>query len=161
MASSGEPVQGVRHLEQGVVLQESAGIKALQSTFWTRWGEGLLLSDNALKARSVAARGLELAVASGERGFAADAHYVLARSNAEGLAPEREAARLHYERAAALAAELDMGPLLSRCHLGLAIVHRRTGDRQQAKNHLTKATTMFREMSMRFWLAQAATELEA
>jgi transcriptional regulator with AAA-type ATPase domain/tetratricopeptide (TPR) repeat protein len=161
LACSGEPVQGLPHLEQGAVLQESVGIKAILSVFWTRWGEGLLLNGNVLKARSVAVRGLELAVASGERGFEAEAHYLLARTAAEGRAPEMEAAGLHYERASALAAELDMGPLLARCHLGLGTVYRRTGNRQQVKNHLTTAIMMFREMDMRFWLAQAETEAEA
>jgi tetratricopeptide (TPR) repeat protein len=161
LACSGEPVQGLPHLEHGAVLQESAGIKAIRSMFWTRWGEGLLLNGNVIEARRVAGRGLELAVDSGERGFEAEAHYLLARTAAEGRAPELEAAGLHYERASALAADLDMGPLLARCHLGLATVYRRTGNREQVKNHLTTATMMFREMDMRFWLAQAETEVEA
>jgi len=159
LACSGEPVQGLPHLEQGAVLQESVGIKAIRSVFWTRWGEGLLLNGNVQEARHVAGRGMELAVASGERGFEAEAHYLLARTAAEGRAPEMEAAGLHYERASALAAELGMGPLLARCHLGLGTVYRRTGNRQQVKNHLTTATMMFREMDMRFWLERAEAEM--
>lgn len=33
--------------------------------------------------------------------------------------------------------------------------------REQAQEHLTTATTMFREMGMRFWLEKAETELRA
>ena len=32
---------------------------------------------------------------------------------------------------------------------------------QEAREHLATATTMYREMDMGFWLAQAETELEA
>jgi hypothetical protein len=45
--------------------------------------------------------------------------------------------------------------LVAHCHLGLGKLYRRTGDRQQAQEHLTTATTMYREMEMRFWLEQA------
>jgi hypothetical protein len=40
-------------------------------------------------------------------------------------------------------------------HLGLGKLYRRTGKQQEAKEHLTTATTMYREMDMRFWLEQA------
>ena len=48
-----------------------------------------------------------------------------------------------------------MRPLVAHCHLGLAKPYRRTGDRTKAEEHLTAATTMYREMDMRFWLEQA------
>jgi hypothetical protein len=48
-----------------------------------------------------------------------------------------------------------MRPLVAHCHLGLAKLSRRTGQREQAREHLTTATTMYREMDMRFWLEQA------
>jgi hypothetical protein len=34
-----------------------------------------------------------------------------------------------------------------------------TGKREQAQEHLTTATTMYREMGMTYWLEQAETEL--
>jgi len=36
-----------------------------------------------------------------------------------------------------------------------AKLYRRTGKREQAHEHLTLATTMYREMGMSFWLGQA------
>jgi hypothetical protein len=41
------------------------------------------------------------------------------------------------------------------CHLGLGKLYRRTGRQQEAQEHLAKATMMYREMDMRFWLEQA------
>ena len=39
-----------------------------------------------------------------------------------------------------------MRPLVAHCHLGLGKLYRRTGKREQAQEHLTTATTMYREM---------------
>jgi hypothetical protein len=52
-----------------------------------------------------------------------------------------------------------MRPLVAHCHLGLGKLYRRTGKREQAQEHLTTATTMYREMDMRFWLEQAEVEM--
>jgi hypothetical protein len=54
-----------------------------------------------------------------------------------------------------MADELDMRPLVAHCHLGLGKLYRRVGKREQAREHVTTATTMYREMDMRFWLEQA------
>ena len=55
----------------------------------------------------------------------------------------------------ALATDLGMRPLVAHCHLGLGKLYRRTGQREQAREHVTTATTMYREMDMRFYLEQA------
>jgi hypothetical protein len=52
-----------------------------------------------------------------------------------------------------------MRPLVAHCHLGLGKLHRRTGKREQAREHLTIATTMYREMDMMFCLEKADAEL--
>ncbi len=52
-----------------------------------------------------------------------------------------------------------MRPLVAHCHLGLGKLYRRAGERQQAQEHLTVATTMYREMDMRLWLEQAGAAL--
>jgi hypothetical protein len=45
--------------------------------------------------------------------------------------------------------------LVAHYHLGLANLYRRTGKHEQAHEHLTTATTMYREMGMTFWLEKA------
>ena len=50
-------------------------------------------------------------------------------------------------------------PLVAHCHLGLGKLYQRTGDRAKAEEHLTTATTMYREMGMTFWLEKAEAEL--
>jgi hypothetical protein len=49
---------------------------------------------------------------------------------------------------------LRMRPLVAHCHLGLGKLYWRTGKREQAQEHLAIATTMYREMDMRFWVEQ-------
>ena len=63
-----------------------------------------------------------------------------------------------YVESLTLARELGMRPLVAHCHLGLGKLYRRTGDQTKAAEHLTTASTMYREMGMTFWLAQAETE---
>jgi hypothetical protein len=50
-------------------------------------------------------------------------------------------------------------PLAAHCHLGLGKLYAHTNKREQAKEHLTTATTLYREMDMRFWLKRADAEL--
>ena len=57
-----------------------------------------------------------------------------------------------------LAEPRGMRPLVAHCHLGLGRLYGRTGKREQAHDYLTTATTMYRDMDMRFWLEQADAE---
>jgi hypothetical protein len=58
-----------------------------------------------------------------------------------------------------LARELGMRPLVAHCHLGVGKLHGRTDKREQAKEHLATATTMYREMGMTYWLEKAEAEM--
>ena len=66
-----------------------------------------------------------------------------------------EDAEARYREALALAGELGMRPLVAHCHLGLGKFSRRVGKRKQAREDLTAASVLYREMHMRFWLEQA------
>jgi hypothetical protein len=52
-----------------------------------------------------------------------------------------------------------MRPLAAHSHLGLGKLYRHTGARDQAQEHLTTATRMYREMDMRFWLGKVEVEM--
>jgi hypothetical protein len=51
-----------------------------------------------------------------------------------------------------------MRPLVAHCHLGLGKLYRLTDTREQARKHLTTATTMYREIGMTYWLKKAEGE---
>jgi hypothetical protein len=46
-----------------------------------------------------------------------------------------------------------------RGHLGLGKLYRRTDKREESREHLTTATTMYREMGMTYWLEKAEAEM--
>ena len=71
---------------------------------------------------------------------------------------QRETAEGYYREALALAGELGMRPLVAHCHFHLGKLFRKTDQPEQAREHLTRATAMYREMDMRFWLDQAEAE---
>jgi len=54
-----------------------------------------------------------------------------------------------------------MRPLVGHCHLGLGKLYGRSGMLEQAREHLTTAATMSREMDMRFSLEKAEAEARA
>ncbi len=159
LAESGRRADGLAYLEQAITLHERMGDRAFLSWFHVLWAEGLLRGGQIERAKSAGDRGLELAQAHGERGYETWARYVLGEIAAAADSPDLEAAFISYERAKTRAGELGMRPLQAHCHLGLGKLYRRTGKREQAQEHLTKAVTMYREMDMRFWLEQAGVEM--
>jgi tetratricopeptide (TPR) repeat protein len=120
-------------------------------------GQGYLLSGQTEDARSTVARALELACAHGERANEALALYVLGTIDAQGDAFTK--AEAHYRNAHTLGDELGMRPLVAHCHLGLGKLYHRTDKREQAQEHLTTATTMYRDMGMTYWLEKAEAEM--
>ena len=53
-----------------------------------------------------------------------------------------------------------MLPVVAHCYLGLGKLSRVTGKREEAREHLTTATTMYRDMDMRFWLEKTQAEMK-
>jgi hypothetical protein len=54
-----------------------------------------------------------------------------------------------------------MRPLVAHCHLDCRTLYRRSGKEHDARQHLTVAVAMYREMNMGFWLDKANTELKS
>jgi hypothetical protein len=47
-----------------------------------------------------------------------------------------------------------MRRLVAHCHFGLGKLYHRAGKPEQARENVTTAMTMYREMDMDFWLEQ-------
>jgi hypothetical protein len=108
------------------------------------------------EAASHAREALALARRLGARGSEAHALCLAGDIASTGGA---EDAPGYYREALALADTLRMRPLVAHCHLGLGKVCLRTSERDQARDHLTAATTMYCDMGMTYWLKQAEAEL--
>jgi tetratricopeptide (TPR) repeat protein len=138
---------------------QGEGRSWLQPSATEGWrAEAYLHAERPEEAREAAVRALRIASSRSERPNEARAHLILGHVAASTGGPEAAGAELHYRNALSIAGDLGMRPLVAHCHLGLGKLYRRTGDRSQAQQHLTTATTMYRAMDMRFWLEQAAAE---
>jgi tetratricopeptide (TPR) repeat protein len=125
---------------------------------YREWADSLLLAGELPDAQRAADTALSLARAMGERGAEAETLRVLGAIAAAGCSADPGASATLYQQGLALAVELGMRPSAAHCHLGLGTLYRRAGDQAKASEHLSTATTMYREMGMGFWLAQAETE---
>jgi hypothetical protein len=109
------------------------------------------------EARELAGRAIELLPSQP----AAAAHALHLRGDI-ATHPDRfdaESGETYYSKALALAEPRGMRPLVAHCHRGLGNLYGHLGKRQEAREHFTVATTMYREMAMGFWLEQTEAEM--
>jgi class 3 adenylate cyclase/tetratricopeptide (TPR) repeat protein len=151
-AWSGRLGEGISCLQQALATYESAGIGFHHSLCVAQLGEAYLLADEVENARACADRAVTLARGRGERGNEAWALRLLGEIAAHHVRLDVATAATHYGATMALASELEMRPLVAHCHLGLGRLYRRTGNPEQAQEHLTSATAMYGEMGMTYWL---------
>jgi tetratricopeptide (TPR) repeat protein len=138
---------------------EAMGMVQWRTPLLVHLGETYRLAGRREDALALTERGLSLARDRGHRGSEAWARRLLGEIVSHADHPDAAAAEAHYGAALALASELGMRPLVAHCQLGLGRVYRRKGKREQAREHLATATTMYREMGMTYWLEQAEAEM--
>ncbi len=165
----GAAYHGTGRRAEGIALMEDAarGIGE-RVVVWSWWagrvgalGGAYLLDGRLADAARIAQEGLAAARQRGEQGVEGQLLRLLGDIAAHPDRFEVDTAEAHYRHALALTDELGMRPLVAHCHLGLGKLSRRTGQRDQARGHLTTATTMYREMGMAYWLEQAEAEMGA
>jgi class 3 adenylate cyclase/tetratricopeptide (TPR) repeat protein len=159
-ALSGRLQEGREFLEEVVrsaTTMSSMGVGRAMQLAWL--SEAYLLEDRFEDALRYGHEALALARRQQERGHEAWSVHLLAEIASRPHPRDVERAKSYYRDALTLAEELGMRPLVARCHLGLGRLYRRTGKRAQGQEHLATATTMYREMDMRFWLEQAEAEM--
>jgi len=151
-------------LEEAVEAFTGMRILTFRSLSITFLAEAYLILGRIAEAREQAEQAVALAHAHQERGWESWGLKLLgdiyAHAPAEIDQSDAEQAGDAYRQALALASELGMRPLAAHCHFGLGKLYRQTSKQTQAREHLTTATTMYREMDMRFWLERAEAVLE-
>jgi tetratricopeptide (TPR) repeat protein len=156
LSATGEALSRLREGEQ--LLERHAAKGNVGSLGWgsLSLGRSALLLGRLDQAQRLG----DQAVESSRRqpGSAAHALHLLGDIATHPERFDAEIGEAHYRKALALAEPRSMRPLVAHCHLGLGKLYRRTDKREQARDHLTTATTMYREMDMRFWLEQAEAE---
>lgn len=155
-AMTERPDEGIPLLREAIE-DLAQGRRTMEALFTTYLCEAHLLSQQLGEAAALAERALALSRERFERATEARALYLLGNIAAQGA--EDQIGARHYYGALALAGELGLRPQVAHCHVGLGKLYRRTDRRDQAHEHLTTATTMYRDMGMTFWLEQAEMEL--
>jgi class 3 adenylate cyclase/tetratricopeptide (TPR) repeat protein len=159
LAQLGEASEALDRLREGEHLLERAAARGfIGYRSWAWLGRACLLLGRLDEAQRLSDRAVESS--RSHPGFAAHELHLLGDIATHPDRFDAERGEAHYRQALALAEPRGMRPLVAHCHLGLGTLHRRTGQREPAQEHLTIATTMYREMGMTYWLekAEAAEE---
>ena len=151
-ALSGRTAEGIPLLEHTLRESEAMRHGVVHPLFLMYLSEAYVLADRQDGALELAGQALTLARERGQRPYEGQALRLLGEVTSRSPS---EQAGTYYRDALALAEELGMRPLIAHCHLGLGKLYRRTGKRDEAQEHLTTATAMYREMGMSYWLEQA------
>jgi class 3 adenylate cyclase/tetratricopeptide (TPR) repeat protein len=160
LAQLGETREALERLREGEQLLERQAARGIFGNLggpYHSLGRAYLLLSRLDEARRLGDRALESS--SRQPGFAAHALHLLGEIATHPDRFDAERGEAHYRQALALAEPRSMRPLVAHCHLGLGKLYQRTGQREQAREHLATATTMYREMGMTYWLEQAEAEM--
>jgi tetratricopeptide (TPR) repeat protein len=161
LAQLGHANEAQNRLREGQELGErlaASGVVGFRGWADQSLGRTSLLLGRLEEARRLGERAIESS--PGHFGFAAHALHLLGDIATHPDQFNAESGEACYRQALALAEPRRMRPLVAHCHLGLGRLHRRTGQRARARAELTFASTMYREMDMAYWLAQAEAELQ-
>jgi transcriptional regulator with AAA-type ATPase domain/tetratricopeptide (TPR) repeat protein len=159
LAQVGEASEALTRLREGALLLECQAAWHGVLMPYQSMGRAALLLDRLDEAQSLGERAVTYSPF--RQGDEAHALHLLGDI---AIHPDRfdaESGETYYRKALALAEPRGMRPLIAHCHLGLGKLYRRTGQREQAHEHLTIATTLYREMDMKFWLEHAETEMRS
>jgi tetratricopeptide (TPR) repeat protein len=160
LAQVGEASEAMTRLREGEDLlerQAALGVVDQLNADYHSLGRTALLLGRLDEARSLGDRALKYSPS--HPGYAAQALHLLGDIATHPDRFDADRGEAHYRQALALAEPRGMRPLIAHCHLGLGKLYRRTGNHQQAREHLSTAMTMYREMDMRFWLEQAEAQI--
>ena len=154
-----EALTRVRQSEQVLERLAATGVVGHRGWAYYSLGRACLLLGRYDDARHFGGRAVESSPR--QPGFLAHAVHLLGDLATQADRCDRENAEAHYHQALALAEPRGMRPLVAHCHLGLGKLYRRTGKREQAREHLVTATTMYRDMGMTYWLEKANADFGA
>jgi class 3 adenylate cyclase/tetratricopeptide (TPR) repeat protein len=157
LGEASEALDRVREAEKLLEHEAARGIVGHQIWAYDAVSRACLLLGRLDEARRLGDRAVESSLR--QPGLAAHALRLLGEiaSHPDQFDPETGTAR--FREAMTLAELHGMRPLIAHCHLGLGRLYRHIGETEHARDNLTAATTMYREMEMGFWLEQGEAEM--
>ncbi len=158
-ARRGRLSEGLPLLEQAVEIVVAKEVRGHTAMFLGLLGEAYLLAGRTDEAFERANRALDLSRINRERGCEAWSLQLLGEVYLHRGRTEVARAEGCYWDALRRAGELEMRPLVARCHFGLGRLYDLMDNRQHAEEHLSAAVDLFDQMAMVFWQTQAETAL--
>jgi tetratricopeptide (TPR) repeat protein len=159
-ALAGRYAEGLTTAKEAVQQSDALGIVRYQPLRISMLSNVYLLGGCREDAYATAEKALELAQRYHEKGPEAWALYLLGASGDVSGTAAMHRVRQAYLDALRQAEELCMRPLAAHCHLGLGELCSILGDAPQARQHLERALTLYREMDMHHWPPQAEAALK-
>jgi class 3 adenylate cyclase/tetratricopeptide (TPR) repeat protein len=156
-AMAGRVSDAVPLLEQAVAQGAALNLLAGHALRLTWLGEALLGAGELERASEQSGQALTLADRLGERGSQAYARRLAGEIAMRQETRDVQAAATAYRDALQRATELRMRPLVARCRLGLAAVHRHAGAEAEARADQDAAVEALRAMQMTHWLGRVET----
>jgi class 3 adenylate cyclase len=157
---SGRVTEAVALLEQAVEQERLKNLMSYHALTIIALSEAYLIAGRTKEAIECAESALKLARERQEPGNQAYALHLLGEIASDSEKSDLDKVENCYLQAMDLAGKSGMRPLSARCHFGLGKLNRKRGNEEQAKDHLTTAMAMFREMDMRSYLEKAEAEIK-
>jgi DNA-binding SARP family transcriptional activator len=158
-ARSGRPGEARRLFEAALETFMEVDPRSFLRVFaWLGLAETHAYAGHYEPARRFGHQALDWARERGKGGWELMAHHALGLAAVRADPAELAAGEWHLNRSLSLARAYGRRPMIARGYLDLAELSRKTGQRDQALDHLSRATAMFGDMGMRFWLDQARAE---
>ena len=151
----GDPETGRSYGEKGLKIQRDAGIE------WGLSWQQLYLGDTYLQlgdlenARGFMEEGLRLSQKNNEKYYEAIAWILLGRVLGRRETPNIRKAEECILQGMKIADELKAKPCYAQGHLFLGELYAYGGQKEKALENLKRAETMFQDMGMDYWLAEA------
>jgi tetratricopeptide (TPR) repeat protein len=153
---SGRPQDAVGRIREAHETMEAMRYLLFRPLILANLAEGYRLAGRGDDARAYASQALAAAREREERGYAAYALKVLGDLwGLDDSDAQLDAAQECLGESLALADAMSMGPLSAHVHAALARLYQRRGRSSHAKDHATRAASLYRELQMPFWLERA------
>jgi tetratricopeptide (TPR) repeat protein len=142
-------------LDQAVGLSRKMGLSYGVAWSTCNLGFARLLKGEFEMAAGLAREAIELSVKQGHKAAEATARRLLAEalSGTAGSIPAQ--AEQEATRALEIAEGCDLRPEVAHCHLTLARIRSRVGDRDGARSHASRAEAIYHELDMASWVEAA------
>ena len=158
-ALAGRTAEAIGLLRDAVGNGAAMGLMGGHSRVVGGLAEALLPTGDMTEVRQLADRALALAREHGERGYQAWALRLLGELAVRTGDLAVDDAIRNCQVALEISGELGMRPLMAHVRMVLGRCYQSKNQHVAAREHLSAAVALFREMGMRLWAEQAGAEL--